>query len=162
MMYKLQDETRAQALARFHRDGGNEEDYTRSVPLEMSDGTIETLTHCQICRAQLENGVIKHLHYCPFEGAADRLKRHAPMLLAALVPFAACADVWDEEDADRVIHWSRRGVEGLPDLKITVGDLLAARTAIAAARGGNASSDGLRVSLSRTPAFNLRAKGAAR
>lgn len=88
-MYKLQDETREQAVERFHRDGGSEADYIRSVPLKMSDGSTETLTHCQICRAHLENGFIKHLFYCPFEGAADRLREAAPVLLAALEKIAA-------------------------------------------------------------------------
>lgn len=83
-MYRLQDETRMQAVVRFNRDGGNEADYIRSVPLQMADGTTETLAHCQICRAHLENGVIKHLFYCPFEGAADRLRDAAPLMLAAL------------------------------------------------------------------------------
>lgn len=85
-----QTETRAQAVERWHRDGGNEADYTRRFPIK---GTTETLTHCQICLAHLENGFIKHLHYCPFEGAADkasgspegdRLREAAPALLAAL------------------------------------------------------------------------------
>ena len=88
-MYTLQDETRLQAVARFDRDGGSEADYIRSVPLEMADGTIETLAHCQICRAHLENGFIKHLHYCPFEGAADRLRAAAPAMLKALEKIAA-------------------------------------------------------------------------
>lgn len=83
-MIKLQNETRAQAVARFNRDGGSEADYIRSVPLEMANGSTETLTHCQICLAHLENGFIKHLHYCPFEGAADRLREAAPALLKAL------------------------------------------------------------------------------
>ena len=88
-MYTLQDETRAQAVVRFNRDGGSEADYIRSVPLEMADGTTETFSHCQICRAHLENGFIKHLFYCPFEGAADRLREAAPSLLAACEAFVA-------------------------------------------------------------------------
>lgn len=86
-MHKLQNETREQAAARFNRDGGSEADYIRSIPLEMADGSTETLTHCQICLAHQANGVINHLHYCPFEGAAERLREAAPALLKACEAF---------------------------------------------------------------------------
>lgn len=60
---------------------------------------------------------------------ADIVKSQAARIAElekALEPFAACAEVWEEKDAGFVIHYSRRGWKGLPDLKISVSDLLEA------------------------------------
>jgi hypothetical protein len=74
----------------------------------------------------------------PIDGTNEanaRLIAAAPELVEALRPFAACAEVWEGDDPDWILHRSRQNVPGKPNLHITVGDLLAARAALARVGG---------------------------
>ena len=57
-------------------------------------------------------------------------------LVEALRPFAACAEMWLDDDPDWILHRSRSHWPGKPNLHITVGDLQRAAAALASVEQG--------------------------
>ena len=96
-MYQLQDETRSQAIERWRKDGGEESEFVRVVPMETTDGIVP-LSHCNICGANAQENVgTRHMHYCPF-AMTGPLKYDITELLTGTLSTGSAWDGWALED----------------------------------------------------------------